>query len=68
MATVTLTTSASDDTEMAQVIGYDLALGRNATAGEIKTELIRVWTAHCTNIRKQMNIAALAAPTPIAPT
>lgn len=68
MATTTITTTGAEDTEMAAVVGYDLALGRNATAGEIKAQLIKVWVAYCTNVRKQMNINALAAPTPIAPT
>lgn len=68
MATTTITTSTGDDLIMAQAVGYDLALGQNANAAQIKAQLVKVWTSYIQGVQRNMQQAALTPPTPIVPT
>ena len=69
MATMTITTTAAQDARIVVAFGHKLGFPRNATAAEVKADVI----AYITNVVRQDEQriaaeAAAAAVTPIEPT
>jgi hypothetical protein len=67
MAVTTITTTAAQDVRMTVAFGHKLGLGRDATAAEIKADLIAYATRVVTE--DEARVLALAAnPNPFTPT
>lgn len=69
MATLTITTTGAQDARIVVAFGHHLGLPRNATAAEVKADII----AYITNVVRQDEqriaaAAAAAAVNPIDPT
>lgn len=64
-ATLTITTDGATDTRLAVAYGKILNLGRNATAAEIKAEIIRRTVVDLQNSEMQTTRDAVA-PTPVS--
>lgn len=64
-ATLTITTDAATDTRLAIAYGKILGLGRNATAGEIKAEIIRRTVADLQASESKTQSDAIT-PTPVS--
>lgn len=67
MAVVTFTTTAPEDAALVAAFGWNLGLGRNATAAEIKAATVAYWKSIVTSYQQQQAAQAVAI-TPIAPT
>lgn len=72
MATLTITTTAAQDARLVVAFGAHLGLGRNATAAEIKADivqyLVRVVKANEEKAAVAAAVAAISLPAPIDPT
>jgi len=69
MATLTITTTSSEDARIAKAFGRQLSLGRNATAAEVKAGLIDfVKTVVRNSERLDAMEAEEASATDVAPT
>lgn len=69
MATITITTSAAQDARIVDAFGKRLNLGRNATAAEVKQQIVQfLINAVQEQEQKTAMQSALAGVTPITPT
>jgi len=66
MATITLTTTAGDDTRIAAAFGIYLGLGRPATPAEIKTQLGK-YISETVRVQEYQTQQAAISITPIVP-
>lgn len=62
MATVTITTTAPQDTRLAPAFGAKLNLGQNATTAQVKTWLIEQLRNVVQEYEDRINKAAVAPP------
>ncbi len=67
MATMTITTTAPQDARIVAAYGSMLGLGRNATAAEVKADVINYIRTSVQSYEKQQAIAAISIA-PLDPT
>lgn len=68
MATLTINTTGAQDTRIVAAFGRYLQLGRNATAAEVKAEVIKFLRAVVAQQEEAMDREAIPVRSPIDPT